>query len=172
MANSPIRLVYSSTSSKKVADERVKWGYENAKQLSLFDDFNSLRIIFLPVAEISAHSFMKALEENSPDLVLDTRDFPDFFSVFVSTTSALDEFHRRGIKYSRISINSHSSIDEYAWKRLDTFKSLLVSHLNENTNAPIFILASTRNNLHKISDKLKGYIAQEIVEAKFEEIRG
>lgn len=169
MAKPSIRLVYSDTSIKKSKDNELSWDLENAKQLSLFEDFDKLEVIFLPIAEITSHTFMKALEERSPRLVLDTRDFPDFFSVFISTTMALEEFHRRGIEYSRISIVS-GQVTNNTWEKLGHLKSLLVSHLNQNTNAPIFILTSTLHNLQKISGRLKGYISQEVSEAKFEEI--
>ncbi len=169
MTNHRIRLVHSDILSNKAKEGRLEWDFENARQLGLFDDFNIIRIVFVPVADVSAHSFMKALEEDSPHLVLDTRSFPDFFSVFVSTASALEEFHRREINYSRIPIQS-SNMDDRAWSQLGALKSLLASHLEKKTNAPVFILSSTRKNLNRVSDKLKGYILQEVSDARFKEI--
>lgn len=169
MINHKIRLVYSASTSKKAMDERSEWGLENARQLNLFDDVERIRILFVPIADITARYFIRALDEKEPYLVLDTRAFPDFFSVFPSIESALDEFNRRGIKYDRVPIQINSS-DEPLWKQFASIKTIFSSYLEKKTVAPVFILSSTKRNLNMIADRLKGYIKQEIFEAKFEEV--
>ena len=169
MTDRRLRLIHSNTVSDRAKNERAAWGFENAQQLGLFDDFCKLRIILVPVAEVTSHKFLRALEERNPELVLDTRAFPDFFSVFVSTSKALDEFKRRGIRYDRVPVQTAVDPEE-AWKQLSELKMHLKIYLERPTNAPIFLLASTKRNLSQLSDRLRGYISQEVAEANFEEI--
>lgn len=169
MAKHKLRLVYSASSPNEAKKGREEWGLENARQLSLFDDVERIRILFIPVADVSARHFMRALDENEPYLVLDTRAFPDFFAVFPSIEIALDEFHRRGIKYNRVPLNADSK-DETMWNQFKCIKDIFSSYIDKKTIAPVFILSSTKRNLNIISDRLKGYISQEISEARFEEI--
>lgn len=170
MNSSRIRLVYCE-SHKQREIKPVECSFKDSKQLNLFDEIDKIRMFFIPVSNVSAHSFMKVLHENSPYLVLDTRDFPDFFSVFVSTSNALAEFERRGIHYQRLPIH-FSEVDECTWQRYDTLKSILLSYIERKTSAPILVLSSTRTNVDKISEKIKGYVNQEIKNAQLETIIG
>lgn len=169
MTNVRLRLVHSQRNSMKAQRERAQWGFENAKQLSLFEGLNRIKICFVPVAELSPHSFMRALEDISPALMLDTRAFPDFFSVFVSVESALDEFQRRGIKYRQMPVQFPDS-DESLWKTLENLRLLLLSYSKAHANAPIFVLSSTRSRLEGVSGWLRGCISQEIAEIEFQDI--
>lgn len=170
MINKNIRLIYSDCSSKENNGERKKTHIVQGDQLGLFDDFTTIKIIFIPVADVSSHSFMNAIEKNDPYLLLDTREFPDFFSVFISTDNALNEFKKQGIQYYRLPISGVSEKNESSWGALTKLKGILDNHLDRKTNSPIIILSSTTSNLDKISEKLIGYIKQEVSQVKFEKI--
>lgn len=170
MVKQQLRLVYSDSSSDRASEGRSDWGLQNARQLNLFDDTGRIRILYMPIADVSAHHFIKALDEKAPYLVVDTRAFPDFFSVFPSIDAALSEFTRRGIKYDRIPLQADFG-DENSWKRLSCLKEVFSGYLERKTVAPLFVLSSTRRNLNAVADRLKGYITQELSEAHVEEIR-
>ena len=164
-----LRLVHSVLAPEEAGKQRSDWGFENARQLNLFSDLGALRIVIVPVAEISARKFVKALDAKSPSLLLDTRAFPDFFAIFPSTAAALLDFKKRKIQYSRVPISLEGDAD-VAWKQLSDLKAHLKAHLQPSTNAPIFLLASTRSNLDLLSARVMGYISQEISGTKFEEL--
>lgn len=167
MAEHKVRLVYCSTLEHAGAEKPLDFG--NARQLSLFDDFCRLRILFLPVADVSPHRFMRALDESHPYLVIDTRDFPDFYAVFPSTERALDEFQRRGISYNRVPLQgAHDG--ETLWGHFSILKSIFSDYIERKTNAPVLVLCSTRQKSERVSQRLIGYIAQEISEVTLEKI--
>ncbi|MFD3247743.1 hypothetical protein [Rahnella aquatilis] len=170
MINQKIRLIYSDCSSKERNGQRQKSHTTLGDQLGLFDDFTTIKVIFIPVADISSHSFINTIEKNEPYLLLDTREFPDFFSVFISTEYALDEFKKHGIQYQRLPIVDTSDNSTSSWEQLSKLKSILVKHLDKKTNSPIIILSSTKSNLDKVSKKLIGYIKQEVNQVAFEQI--
>ncbi|MFJ5371913.1 hypothetical protein ACIPTP_05130 [Pectobacterium versatile] len=170
MINQKIRLIYSDCSTKEQNFQREKTYASPSDQLGLFDDFTTIKIIFIPVADISSHSFINTIEKNEPYLLLDTREFPDFFSVFISTEYALDEFRKHGIQYYRLPILDTSDKNEASWEQLSKLKTILVNHLDRKTNSPIVILSSTNSNLNKVSSKLIGYIKQEVTTVKFEHV--
>lgn len=170
MVKQKLRLVYSDSFSDKASEGRSDWGLHNARQLNLFDEATRIRILYVPVADVSAHHFIKALDEKEPYLVIDTRAFPDFFSVFPSVDAALREFTRRGIKYDRIPLPVDSE-DEALWKKFSCLKETFSNYLELKTIAPVFVLSSTRRNVNAIADRLKGYISQELAEAQVEEVR-
>ncbi|MGO8455447.1 hypothetical protein ACC779_37090 [Rhizobium ruizarguesonis] len=170
MVKQKLRLIYSDCASDIALEGRSDWGLQNARQLNLFDETGRIRILFVAVADVSAHHFIKALDEKEPYLVIDTRAFPDFFSVFPSIEAALSEFTRRGIKYDRIPLQVDCE-DEVLWKRFASLKDIFSGYLERKTIAPVFVLSSTRRSLDAIADRLKGYISQELSEARVEEIQ-
>lgn len=169
MSNSKIRLVYSSSPSSKAVEQRTEWGFSHAQQLGLFDDFETIRVILIPISNMSIHSFKKALANYTPKLIVDTRKFPDFFSIFPSIDSALDAFSDRGIEYNQILFTETiNTIDN--WKNLEEIKSVFISYCQKNTGAPIFVLSSTEKVSKSIEKKLEGCLAQETVKTKLESI--
>jgi|GEM_PF-6511144 len=170
MINQHIRLIYSSSSSKEENSQRKKVHIVQSEQLGLFDDFTTIKVIFIPVSDISSHSFINTIEKNEPYLLLDTREFPDFFSVFISTEYALNKFRKHGIQYHRLPIFDVADKNESSWEQLSKLKNILTKHLDRKTNSPIIILSSTISNLDKVSDRLIGYIKQEVSQVTFEQI--
>lgn len=160
MSKERIRLVYDST-QPKIENTPRPLQSELVHQLELFDEISEVKLLFVPVMDVSPHCFMKALEENDPLTVLDTRDFPDFFSIFLSTVDALHEFERRGINYNRLPVIASSSGD-FLWESLGEVKSIILSYCENRDNASIFVLSSTRNKQKIISEKLIGYLSQEL----------
>ena len=168
MRDRKLHLVYSSTPSDTAKAQRADWGFENARQLQLFDDFDKIRIILVPVAKVSAHSFRKAISETSPTLIIDTRAFPDFFSIFSSTDEAFSEFRSKGIEYKRIPLDPGAT-DEGSWANLDTLKLVLGEYLESRAGAPVLLLTSTPKKSEKLAAKVPGYLSQEVAETFVEE---
>lgn len=140
-----------------------------ARQLSLFDDFDRVKVLFLPISDVSSHQFLAYLNANDPRLLIDTRDYPEFYSIFSSTERAFEEFERRGISYKRVPLHpSHESGN--FWKSLDAMKDILLEYVDRKSGAPIFFLSSTRKKADKMSERLMGYISQELVDLKLERI--
>lgn len=169
MRDRKLHLVYSSTPSDAAGAQRTEWGFENARQLQLFDDFDIIRIVLVPVAEISAHSFRQAICEKCPTLIIDTRKFPDFFSIFSSTDKALTEFRNKGIEYKRIPLGSEAT-DEESWANIDTLKRILGEYLQRRAGAPVLLLTSTPKKSAQLAAKVPGYLSQEVAETCLEDL--
>ncbi|MBS1101718.1 hypothetical protein JK202_01585 [Gluconobacter sp. Dm-62] len=169
MSDSKIRLVYSSLPSSKAVKQRNEWGLRHAQQLGLFDDFEAVRVILIPISNMSAHSFRRALSDYTPKLIVDTRKFPDFFSIFSSIDSALGEFSDRGIEYNQVlfkeAVNTMDS-----WELAKEIKAVFISYFQKRTGAPVFVLASTEKLSNRIERQLEGYLSQENVKTKLESI--
>lgn len=168
MRDRKLHLVYSSTPSDAAKAQRADWGFENARQLQLFDDFDKIRIMLVPVAEVSSHSFRKAISKACPTLIIDTRAFPDFFSIFSSTDEAFSEFRSKGIEYKRIPLDPGAT-DEESWANLDTLKLVLGEYLERRAGAPVLLLTSTPKKSEKLAAKVPGYLSQEVAETFVEE---
>ena len=171
MSNSHLRLVSGAIPSKGADEGHKEWGIANAQQLDMFDEFNGVRVAFVPVANVSYHCFIRALDEKSPYLIVDTRPAPEFFSIFISSKRAFEEFSHRKIEYCRVPLQDHEP-GEILWRQIDSLNSILTSHIQKNTTASIFVLSSTNFTLGKMSKWLKGYISKEVSDARFEEISG
>lgn len=169
MRDRKLHLVYSSTPSDAACAQRSEWGFENARQLQLFDDFDKIRIVLVPVAEISAHSFRHAIREKGPELIIDTREFPDFFSIFSSTNEAFSEFRAKGIEYKRIAMGPGAT-DEESWVNLDTLKRVLGEYLQRRSGAPVLLLTSTPKKSARLAAKVPGYLSQEVAETCLEDL--
>lgn len=168
MRDRKLHLVYSSTPSDAASAQRTEWGFENARQLQLFDDFDKIRIVLVPVAEISAHSFRKAISENNPTLIIETRAFPDFFSIFSSTDEAFSVFRAKGIEYKRIPLGPGPT-DEDSWANLDTLKWVFGEYMQRRAGAPVLLLTSTPKKSAELAAKVPGYLSQEVAETCLEE---
>ncbi len=171
MANPKLRLVYSSVASDKADQNRTEWGFENARQLSLFEDLDIIRIFMVPISDISAHAFKRERMRLEPKLAIDARMFPDFFSVFTSTEMALKAFESEGIEYCRVSLST-SKEQGREWSKWSELKNILRAYLEKRTGAPIFVLTSNKKIALSLSKQLEGYLSQEGTNTKFEKILG
>lgn len=169
MRDRKLHLVYSSTPSDAAKSQRAVWGFENARQLQLFEDLDKIRIVLVPIAEISAHSFRQVMSEKSPILIIDTRQFPDFFSIFSTTEEAFSVFRTKGIEYKRISLGPGST-DEESWANLDALKRVLGDYLQRRAGAPVLLLTSTPKKSAELAAKVPGYLSQEVAETCLEEL--
>lgn len=168
MRDRKLHLVYSSTPSEVANTQRDEWGFQNARQLQLFDSLDKIRIVLVPIAEISAHSFRKAIQEKNPLLIIDTRTFPDFFSIFSSTDEAFSDFRARGIEYKRIPLEPRGP-DGDGWANLDTLRRLIGVYLERKAGAPVLLLTSTSKKSAQLAAKVPGYLSQEVAETHLEE---
>lgn len=166
MSENGIRLVYCSSSA---TGEARSPDYNRARQLSLFDDFDRVKVLFLPVSDLSSHQFFGFLNANEPHLLVDTRDYPEFFSIFPSTERAFEEFGRRGILYKRVPLHPSQEGGSF-WKSLDLMKEIFLDYAGRKSMAPIFFLSSTRRKADRMSESLIGYISQELCDLKLERI--
>lgn len=157
MTDRRIRLIHSKEPSSSVEIARHEWGFENARQLGLFDDFDKLNLIVVPMAEVSAHSFVRALDERRPQVIVDARAFPDFFSVYESTAQALALFKARGVLYIHIPINLKSPKEEL-WDQFSRFRESLEERNTGKTNAPILMLTSTVGSSAALISRLHGAV--------------
>lgn len=164
-----LHLVYSSTPSEAAKTQREIWGLENARQLQLFDDCEKIRLILVPISDTSAHSFRRAIQEKRPALIIDTRTFPEFFSVYQSIDEAISDFQSKGIEYNRIPLGPEDPSGE-RWSNLDLLKHVLGLYLERRAGAPVLLLTSTWKKSAQLAAKVPGYLSQEVAETFLEEI--
>lgn len=169
MPDHKLRLVHSSSPSNRASEQRAEWGFENARQMGLFEDLDRIRVVLVPIADVSAHLFKRELLNQDPKLIIDTRTFPDFFSIFASTDKALQDFNKRGIEYSQVPLSASEGAGT-DWSHLAALRSILGEYLERRIGAPVFVLASTRKNSSALAKKLRGYLSQEVGETRLEEI--
>jgi hypothetical protein len=99
MAHTKLRLVHSSSSPTETNPSREEWGFENAVQLSLFDASERHHLKVVDANNCSPSFFSRILHTARPSLVVDTRAFPDFFTIFHSTKHAFKTFEDLKIPY-------------------------------------------------------------------------
>ena len=146
-----IRLVHSSDNSDEVRQERETWGFENATQLQLFDQAEHSRIIIISTTDCRTHDFNEKVLRNSVSAIIDTRTFPDFFSILKSTQFALRLFKKVGIEYIHHPIRWRDAKEpEALWSKQKEFLDLISNYLStsEKLNTSIAILVS--NNSAKV----------------------
>jgi len=167
MRKSTITLVHSNEPSQEAKIGREQWGFENARQLGFFDDFEKTIILIVATGEQSAHSFTRILSKHHPETIVDTRAFPDFFRIFESTSVALESLKNQGIEYLRAPVSYRES-GKNVWEQLSKFQEL-VDRTNENhpSNAPIIVLVSTDESKGKLKSRLEGYVLQNMPNASF-----
>lgn len=167
MTRPTITLVHSSDYSTDAVSGREEWGFENARQLTLFDEFEKTRFLIIATGELGAQSFAKILIKYRPDAIIDTRPFPDFFRIFESTSAALASLKNQGIEYLRAPINLREP-GKALWEQLSKFQ-LQVDRRNaeRKTNAPIVVLVSTTRNKTELRSRIEGYLENNIPNALF-----
>lgn len=146
MNKANLTLVHDSDSEKDVKRSRELWGFENAKQLKLFDDSRRDCIFIIPMSEMDSFKFSKLIDRKLPASIIDTRKYPDFFGLFRSTGAALDYFRSSQIEYVHAPVR-WTAIQETAvcW----TVRSNLIDGLSKAKGAsdfhgrPFFLLIST-----------------------------
>jgi len=99
MIKGNLTLVHDSSSNPSVDQSRDQWGFENAKQLKLFDELDRDNLILIAMSHMDAFSFSKLIEIENPASIIDTRKYPDFFGLFNSTKVALESFRKSKIEY-------------------------------------------------------------------------
>ncbi|MDY0251201.1 MAG: hypothetical protein RBR45_14295 [Pseudomonas sp.] len=122
------------------------------RQLELF----SGKILVASISNATNSSFVNLLRQESPKLIIDTRDFPNFFSIFKSTQVALKNFEESNIEYYRISIHADNIIDR--WEELTLFKEIINNHFKITLDS-ILILSSTPSASLEIANKVRDYVS-------------
>ncbi|MFK5979724.1 MAG: hypothetical protein QM488_12650 [Rhizobiaceae bacterium] len=118
MANTKLRLVHNTQNKVQSSVDREQWNLENAKQLQLFDFDIRSNLALIAINEVSSHYFNRSLKNNTSLLIIDTRLFPDFFSIYGSTSRALETFRTFGAHYI------HAPID---WQLFEETKTAWTS---------------------------------------------
>ena len=161
MSKSHIRLIHNKDSLASIESARNDWGFDNALQLALFESWEKTTLIIIPVNEASAHTFVRALKTLRPQAILDTRAFPDFFSVYESTDRALSSFEASGIPYIRSPIIITAPREEL-WQQLSVFADIVEKAKKRFTDAPIFVLTSTKGSSSALTSRLRGAVSDDI----------
>ena len=99
MRRANLTLVHDITSHQDVSRSREQWGFENAKQLSLFDALERDFLLVVPMSDMDAFGFSSLIESQRPASIIDTRKYPDFFGLFRSTKVALEYFKESRVEY-------------------------------------------------------------------------
>lgn len=99
MHRANLTLVHDASECEDVSQSREQWSFENAKQLSLFDDFERDYLFVVPMSEMDYFGFSNLLTNQKPVSIIDTRKYPDFFGLYKSTKSALEHFKRSRVEY-------------------------------------------------------------------------
>lgn len=117
MSKTKLRLVHSVELSEKSRISRDEWGFENARQLSLFDDIVEIEIYTIAIDKYKYKQFERLLQKVNPRYLLDIRCYPNFQPIYDSFNDAVAQFDARGIIYDRtpLDFNLRSDID-YRWE--------------------------------------------------------
>ena len=169
MTERKLRLVHSSDFPGSEMAGIDELDYVDAKQPDLFVGLEGVRAILIPVDDVNQCTFRKVLIDQEPKLIIETRPHPDFYSIYSTIPAARNHFDRLGIEYKRITVYDSESEREN-WEKLAVLKTTLGSYIEKRTGAPVLFLLSNIRHMDMISDKLIGYISQEIAEARFERI--
>ena len=126
MRRANLTLVYDASSHHDVSQSRDQWGFENAKQLNLFDALERDFLIVVPMNNMDAFGFSRLIESERPASIIDTRKYPDFFGLYRSTRAALEYFERSRVEYVQAPVSwiAHSETKD-AW----TVRSTLINGL-------------------------------------------
>lgn len=138
----------------------------SGEQLDLFQSIAHYRMLFISISEITAHQFADALEMNSPALLLDTRLYPDFFSVFPSISAAFREFERRAVCYKRVPVQTEEGAAKI-WHQLREFQLCVGEHLEKEAESPIFVLAGTLKHRDEMLRRVRRLLAEAVDSVKF-----
>lgn len=133
MGRPMLKLVHSSKPHADSDSEQQEWGFENAVQLSLFEDDDRHNLKVIAGDSFTSAQFYRILSSNRPSLLIDTRAFPDFFNLFHSTKEAFKLLESLQIGYLRKPIEwGQASSDRSRWD----VRNRIIDTLNiENTRA-------------------------------------
>jgi len=160
MNRSHLKLIYSKDNEDSLVASREQWGLSNAQQLSLFDDMDSIHVVIVSTDDQNAHTFFNLITKHQPSLIVDTRQYPDFFRLFNSTSLAFEWFKEMGITYIRtpIAINAQTNIN---WAEIGLLQNTLETQEHRYVNHSIFILVSTRHYKEIFKTRLEGFVSQQ-----------
>lgn len=152
MIKPSLKLVHNSddkTSSERVAGE---WFTQNASQLPLFDDEKN-HILMVALDGMNSSKFKGLLESKKPLIIIDTRSFPDFYSIYNSLRDAFDEFKHLEIQYFHAPMKLAKIVDaEVASSvRENIVEALLkTSEMIKSKGQMTFLLTQNEDNKKKI----------------------
>lgn len=169
MTERKLRLVHSSDFPSSEMAGIDEMNCVNAKQPDLFVDLEGIRAILVPVDDVNQCTFRRVLMDHEPKLIIEMRPHPHFFMIYSTIPAARNHFDRLGIEHKHIPLYVSESEREN-WEKLAVLKATLGSYIEKRTGAPVMFLLSNIRHMDMISDKLEGYISQEIAEARFERI--
>ena len=164
-----IRLVYSRASREKAQDANgVARNERKIRQMDLFADNDRIVVQFLAAGELPGQVFRTIIKEMVPQLILDTRVYPEFFSIFDSTKAALEEFKCLGIKYSMIPCVPRTDY-KFSAEQLNRIRLLIEESRARTSSGKIIVISSSKNSLEKVSFNLRKFASQEISDVVFED---
>lgn len=111
-------------------------------QMELFDTTKKIHLIALE--NFNSSSFNKLLIKIKPGLILDTREYPNFFSIYENMSSAKESFTKNAIAYNVLPIHKGSQKQD-VWHFIHGFKNIIDSFFDMNFNSSIVLVFATKH---------------------------
>lgn len=112
------------------------------EQLELFPKIKKTYLISLE--GFNSKSFHNLLIEINPGLILDTREYPNFFSIYESMSSAKESFIKSAIDYNVLSI-SKSNKKQDIWNFINDFKKTINLFFEKNPSSSAALIFATNH---------------------------
>lgn len=117
----------------------VKSSFE---QMELFSTVKQIHLVTLE--GFNSKSFNTLLSKIKPGLILDTREYPNFFSIYESMNSAKENFTKNAIVYNILPIHKNNQKQD-VWHFINGFKNIIDSFFDMNSNSSIVLVFATKH---------------------------
>lgn len=117
----------------------VKSSFE---QMELFSTTKQIHLVTLE--GFNSNSFNTLLSKIKPGLILDTREYPNFFSIYESMSIAKENFTKNAIVYNVLPIYKDSKKQD-VWHFINGFKNIIDSFFDMNSNSSIVLVFATKH---------------------------
>lgn len=112
------------------------------EQMELFSSKKEVHLI--SIDQFNSSSFNYLLQKLKPGLILDTREYPNFFSIYENMKMAKEDFNKNSISYNVLPIHKNIHMQE-VWGFVNGFKSLIDIFFASNTSSKVVILFATKH---------------------------
>ena len=111
-------------------------------QMELFSTKKKIHLIALE--NFNSSSFNSLLNKLKPGLILDTREYPNFFSIYENMSSAKANFSKNAIDYNVLPIHK-SSQQKSIWDFINGFKNLIDCFFEANPSSSVVLIFATKH---------------------------
>ena len=154
--------IYIDTKYRSVQTIEAQRASDRLAHSNRPDGISGIPLVLIPVSEMNFHSFQNLLRENKPKLLLDTRKYPEFYSVYESLRKAREEFKAQGVEYIHLPLLAVDEPAQVFWAQLTDLKEKIDSYLQHSGNAPIFLLTSTEYYMDILLRRIRGFVSQRL----------